>query len=821
MLLPTGKRYLFDIETTGLLSYLREHLGNSRLSRIHILAIRDLDTGQTHVFRHNKRGNSIPRGVQMLNEADLLVGHNIVGFDVPALELLYPEFDCQAVLRDTLVMSRVFFADEKDRDFRRHARGEIEGKEIGRHGLNAWGQRFKLYKGDYSDRKKAELKAKYPHLDKNEITRLVWSTWSQDMEDYCVQDLNVNEMLWRIIEQNPRQHSDQSIILEHRVHALMEEVTDNGFPFDMEGARKLEKELRAVVEEKEARAIAHFGKWWVPSKWKSVGKEYVEEVLDADGKVVKDENGKPVKVKRVYQPRGEYGEDAGRRQWGDLTIPKKTMKFKPGSGKPDREAGVPYCPVELKEFNPSSRPQIVDRLEKVYGWDHDDRDRTEAGGIAVNDEVLRDLAHSIPICDELAELFYYNKRLGQLVDGKNGWIGKAMERGDCRIHPTFNVGGTVTNRAAHSNPNVAQVPRVVFKKLKQWIETGIELEFIQGKIVYGIWRPDGDEEYFDQNLTPLLDPLTGKQIEGTPVQARTNEPLFDAEGNLLPGFTDPQTGKYHEIVQLEGRDGVYLVDDGKVATKKTMLKGRCGDHGWDSRNLFIVPEGWCLMGADQKGIELRALGHFMAEFDDGAYARLVVESDPHDLHTAALELNNRDTAKTFIYALIYGAQDFKLGTVIDPALQLRPQSAKSTGSEMRRRLMTRIPALGAVVKSVQRQSKSGMLEALDGRKLFVRAQHAALNTLLQGAGATIAKQWCVNFYDMMLEAGLKHGWDGDFAIVAWIHDELQVAVRDNPETRAIAERCIAEAALEAGRMFGFRCPVDVDVKFGYRWSETH
>jgi hypothetical protein len=98
---------------------------------------------------------------------------------------------------------------------------------------------------------------------------------------------------------------------------------------------------------------------------------------------------------------------------------------------------------------------------------------------------------------------------------------------------------------------------------------------------------------------------------------------------------------------------------------------------------------------------------------------------------------------------------------------------------MRRRLMTRIPALGMVVKNIQRQAKSGMLEALDGRKLFVRAQHAALNTLLQGAGATIAKQWCVNFHEYCLEDGLVHGWDGDFVILAWIHDELQVAVRDD------------------------------------------
>jgi hypothetical protein len=788
MFIPAGKRYLFDIETTGLLPYLAEHAGNWDLSRVHILALRDLDTRQTYVFRHNKKMNNIARGIAMLNEADLLVGHNIVGFDVPALELLYPEeTNITAYLRDTLVLSRVFFADEKERDFRRWKRGELEGKEIGRHGLEAWGQRLGLHKGDYAKAKAEQIKQQYPHLEKAEVTRLVWSEWNQEMEDYCVQDIEVNEALWMLMAANPRRHSDESIVLEHRIHYLMEQVTNNGFPFDIEGARVLEHDLREVVIEKEAAAIEHFGSWWVPSKWKTVGKEYTVEVIDEEtGKPLLDDAGKVKKIKKAFRPRVDFGEDTSRQNWGDVVNPKKTMRFKEGSGKADKEAGCPYCPVELKEFNPGSRPQIIDRLTKVYDWEP--QEFTETGSPAVNDEVLRDLAHTIPICDELAELFYYNKRLGQLVDGKNGWIGKAMERGDGRIHARFNVGGTVTNRASHSDPNIAQVPRVVFKKLLQWEEENVEVGFRDGKIIYGITRVGDDgEPYFDTKLTPRM--WEGKQIAGVPKR--------DAEGDFV------------------------LDAEGKLETKKTLMKGRPGDHGWDSRNLFYVPDGWVMMGADQKGIELRALGHFMAEFDNGDYGRLVVESDPHDLHTAALELDNRDTAKTFIYALIYGAQDFKLGTVIDPALALKPQEAKRVGAEMRRRLMTRIPALGMVVKNIQRQAKSGMLDALDGRKLFVRAQHAALNTLLQGAGATIAKQWCVNFAEYCEEDGLKHGWDGDFAILAWIHDELQVAVRDDPRIIEICQRNIIQAAYDAGMQFGFRLPVDVDVKFGKTWAQTH
>jgi hypothetical protein len=803
MILPPGKKYLFDLETTGLLPYMRQHLGNDLLSRVHIMAIRDLDTGQTHVFRKNRGQDQIERGIRMLNEADLLVGHNILGFDIPVLEMLYPEVcDFKAMIRDTMVLSRVFYADEKERDFRRWNRGELDGKQIGRHGLEAWGQRFGEKKGDYAKDKAAALKLQFPDANKEEIGRLVWAEWSQEQEDYCIQDLNVNEMLWLRMEVDTR-HADRALVLEHRVHDLMERVKRNGFPFWVEGARVLEAELRKEFDHKTALAINHFGSWWVASKWKRVDKAYTVEVLDDDGKPVKVD-GKVQKTKAIFKPRPEFGEDHSRKTWGEVVVPKKTQKFKPGSGRVDREEGCAYCPIDLREFNPNSRQQIVDRLQVIYDWEP--QEMTETGQPAVNDEILRDLAHTIPICDELAELFYYNKRLGQLVDGKNGWIGKSQEWGDGRIHPTINVGGTVTNRAAHSDPNIAQVPRVVSKKLKQWIEGPVDIDFRQGQIVYGVWR-DG---VFEMDLTPLMGP-DGKQVIGIPMRARDDDVTHDDAGALLPGY-----------VMLDGRDGVFLLDaEGKLKTKKQLLKGRCGDHGWDSRNLFRVPPGWVLMGADQKGIELRALGHYMSEFDQGVYGRLCVESDPHDLHTAALELNSRDTAKTFIYALIYGAQDFKLGTIIDPALALKPKDAKRVGSEMRRRLMTRIPALGALVKKIQREAKRGMLDALDGRKLFVRAQHAALNTLLQGCGATVAKQWCVNFEEYCEEDGLVHGWHGDFVILAWVHDELQVAVRDDARIMEICRKNIIDAAYDAGAGLGFTLPVDVDVQFGDTWAATH
>lgn len=735
---PTrGRRLIADIETDGLLL---------ELTRIHLIGLRDIDTRETFIFRRNRKEDNILDGVRMLNEAELIVGHNWVGFDDKAIAKVYPDdYAPTGKVRDTMVMARMIFADIKEDDFRMWNRGVLPGEYIGSHELGAWGMRLGLPKDDYAKRRK-EMAAQnwdddpalaeewgddfdaYAHF-------ITWGRWNQDMEDYLWTDLDATEGLW--LKVDGRDWSETATVLEHRVHAMMEEVQANGFPFDREGGRALEADLEAAHAEKSAVAVEHFGSWWVPSRWLEVNGKKATKYTDP-------EDGKEKGDMPSFQPREAFGEDDERNFWGEVKVPSRSIKYKdPMKAGGDKTEGAPYCPIKLVTFNPNSRPQIINRLQKVYNWEPQPDQLTEKGNPSVSDEILRDLAAGgIAIAEELAEIFYYGKRLGQLANGPQAWL-KVCEKwdGDGRIHCRHNVGGTVTNRASHSNPNIAQVPRVVFKKPK-------------------LLGPDG---------LPILD----------------------------------ENGKP------------------KLAEKKALMKGREGDHGWDCRNLFYVPDGWVLMGADQKGIELRCLGHYMAEFDNGDYGRLVVEADPHDLHQAAMELDSRDLAKTFIYAMIYGAQDYKLGTTIDPTLTTKPKAAKALGMEMRRRIMTRIPALGEVVKYVQREARRGYVEALDGRHLFVRAKHAALNTKLQGAAATIAKAWCVNFLDFCEDDGLVHGWDGDFAVLAWVHDEMQVAVRDDDRIKEICRRNIVEAAAAAGDRFDFRLPVDIDVKWGRTWAETH
>jgi len=234
-------------------------------------------------------------------------------------------------------------------------------------------------------------------------------------------------------------------------------------------------------------------------------------------------------------------------------------------------------------------------------------------------------------------------------------------------------------------------------------------------------------------------------------------------------------------------------------------------YGHECRELFTVPSGWLLVGADASGLELRCLAHFMAKWDDGKYADVLLKGDIHTENQKAAGLQTRPQAKTFIYAFLYGAGDAKIGSIVG--------GDAGAGRKLKNKFLRSLPALGRLVEAVQGAAKRGYLLGLDGRRIFVRSSHSALNTLLQGAGAIVCKQWLV-LLEEKLSAEFKHGWDGDYAFCAWSHDECQIACR----TPEIANR-VAELATQcvnlAGDHFNFRCPLAGEHKIGTNWSQTH
>ena len=720
---------IFDIEGDGLLD---------TVSKVHCIVIGCPDTGRKFRFRNNGEENTIPQALDMLRRAKMTVAHNGIEYDYPALEIVYPDFYLEGIIRDTLTLSRMCFSDIKEDDMRRWRRDKFNkakeedqkfpGKLIGGQGLEAWGWRLGHHKGDYSKVREAEaleiwaeaeaeleqavrdcgeLVSPYPGEDRDERARELlfedpqgnvyaefkgeweeflrhhtWGVWNQAMEDYCDNDVDVTIALWKKIQ--AENWDEHSVRVEHRIHDLMFRQQQAGFHFNVEKAKELVGGLRVEHEKLTEHAVKHFGVWYAPAK------------------------------KHKGDPRARYGEDSSRKVWAEVTVPKKTIKYKdPKRG--DRHEGVPFCPIKKKEFNPNSRQQISDRLQTIYEWEPEEF--TETGQPSVNKDVLKGLSDKIPICKDLASIFYYSKHIGTIETGPTAWL--KMERNG-KIHHRCNVGGTVSGRASHSSPNLN------VKKVK-----------------------------------------SGKRENG----------------------------------------------------EKYIKLGLEGEHGFECRSLFYVPEHWgVLIGADLSGIEFRCLAEMCAEFDGGALIKVLLEDDIHTLNQEAAGLSSRDQAKKFIYVFIYGGGDPKLGSIVAPDADEETQ--RKLGAELRARFLKKMPALDRVIRKIKKQvRKQGYLFGLDGRKLFARSDHSALNLQLQSNGALIAKVWCLIVEQMLEEEGLEWGWDKDFVFQAWIHDEVQIAARPDC-AKLVAEIC-EEAAVETGVYFGFQCPIAAEAQIGRNWAETH
>jgi DNA polymerase-1 len=226
--------------------------------------------------------------------------------------------------------------------------------------------------------------------------------------------------------------------------------------------------------------------------------------------------------------------------------------------------------------------------------------------------------------------------------------------------------------------------------------------------------------------------------------------------------------------------------------------------GKECRSCWTVqnPETHSLVGTDASGLELRGLAHFM---DDQNFVNEILNGDVHTANQKMAGLQNRDQAKTFIYALMYGAGAAKIGLIVG--------GNSKTGENLISKFMRNMPKFNLLKKKLTEASESGMIRGLDGRLLHIRSSHASLNTLIQGSGAVICKQWLVQMIDKIQESGV------DAKLVASVHDEYQFEVA-NDDTEKFGE--ITNTAIkEVQDIYDLKCPLDSEFKIGKNWAETH
>ena len=315
--------YVFDIETDGLYD---------QASKVHCMVLHDVQRATTLSFDPD----SIDSALEHLSRADVLIGHNICFYDIPVLKKLFPDIQINARIIDTLICTRLIWPKEVLYELDTEQYPQVPKNLRGSASLKAWGWRLATHKIDFKD----------------------FTEYSQEMLDYCVQDVAVTSSLWKLI--SCQSYPESSLLLEHDFALAINRQIRSGVPFDLDAALDLVDELRTKETQLEAR---------------------LKEIFP------------PIKHEHVFVP--------------------KVNNSKRGYVK-----GQPFTKVSYEEFNPGSRDQIAQRLGSKYGWKPEKF--TEKGNPVVDDDVLEKLPY--PEAKALAEYMLVKKRLGQIASGNNAWI---------------------------------------------------------------------------------------------------------------------------------------------------------------------------------------------------------------------------------------------------------------------------------------------------------------------------------------------------------------------------------------------------------------
>jgi hypothetical protein len=449
----------------------------------------------------------------------------------------------------------------------------------------------------------------------------------------------------------------------------------------------------------------------------------------------------------------------------DVVIPRvsektgKSLKAYVGPPLMQFSPDAPFTPVEWVEFNPSSRLHLGQRLMKLYGWKPESWGGKDNKQPVVDEGTIKDIPpHILPEGIKKHILDYF------VVTKTLGQLSVGRQswlaacKDDGRIHGRVDQLGAITARGTHKNPNIAQVPSVTIKEHK------------------------------------------------------------DDEGRVL---------------------------------RKEIIMGLAGGFGFECRSLF-ESDGE-LTGTDASGLELRGLGHHLAPYDDGEFIKRV--SDPSiDIHTEHAKLTGlgRAATKTVSYAYIYGAGPWKVGVSVgyeaDEEDRLTSSAALkgylrflkgrlkqayqepskadqcyiAKGIEVIRKFEQGITGIKGLKKDLAVVAERGWLPGLDGRKVYVRKSHAALNTQLQSDGAIICKKWMVELWKELEKRGYNEvpKIGGLYARqVAWVHDELQI--EHSPGLGPLIAATSQQAMKAAEKAYAYKCPLATSASTGRTWADTH
>jgi DNA polymerase-1 len=502
-------------------------------------------------------------------------------------------------------------------------------------------------------------------------------------------------------------------------------------------------------------------------------------------------------LSRLFKPTREGGH--GLESWG------YRLKFNKGDYGANQDAWDAYCPEMLKYCK-----RDVELNTKVY-----QQLRVESRGFT---PTAVKLEHSV------AKIIDEQRRNGFELDMRKAMLLVAMfqeklDATEAEVHETFKpkvivdilkpkytksgklakVSEGPEGKGVRLTDEEYDIMLQTNKSIKR--ETHIEFNLGSRKqigeyLIDAGWSPKN----FTPTGQPIVDEGTLSKVKDIPEAALIAKYLM-LQKRLA------QVNSWIKAVEPDNRVRGYVNPNGAVTGRMThshpnmaQIPSSNSPYGKECRSCWTVKEGNKLVGIDASGLELRMLAHYM---NDKEYTNEILNGDIHSANQRLAGLESRNQAKTFIYAFLYGAGNAKIGSVV--------KAGQSRGKQLREQFLNSLPSLKSLIQRVQRDSKKGFLKGLDGRKVTVRSEHAALNTLLQSAGAIVMKEALV-----VLEKKIRHL---DAKFVANVHDEWQIECKEQ-DAEAVGQAGI-DAIVEAGKNLNLNCPLDGDFNIGDGWHETH
>jgi len=543
---------VFDLESNGLLI---EKDGIAPMDTIHCIMVHN--TNKHKITKYDPNNLPIEDAVNRLQISDCIIGHNIVGFDIPAIKTLYPDFNPEGRIIDTYVWSACVFPNIRDMDYSLYHKGVLPASLIGSYSLEAFGFRLGIYKDTFAK-------------------RTDWAKWSPEMSAYCEQDVIVTLRLLDFLKS--KDSSWEQINLEQDVLKILNRQQNCGVLFNVKAAQLLYKELSNKREKLRENIQSSF-----PPFWRRLGQVFTP----------KRDNRKTGYVAGAAMQKIELVEFNP-----SSSAHISRMLMQKYDWKPIDFAEKEIAPVELQyQYN---RLGIYNAMVPK-----------------IDEEILNRM--SFHEAKPLAEFQMLQKRCAMLGEGKQAWLKHYNEKTH-RIHGGISQFGTITGRCNHFSPNLGQVTanhhpygkesRGLFTVPEGWYMVGCDADglearckahyltpFDNGKFIKTILEGKKEDGTDIHSLNQVYLGLTSRDIAKTWYYA-----WLYGSGNTNLGMVSMTDESYKDYSGDPKKLGSKL--RGMLETKFTGVKALI--NAVQERAKLRLPKMW-LRGLDQRKIPVRAV----------------------------------------------------------------------------------------------------------------------------------------------------------------------------------------------------------------------